>query len=53
MVGDRRRAELGARIKEATDKAGALVAAAFALAAAALLLALGVFVFALRTRRRP
>lgn len=51
MVGDRARRQITEAVKDAADKAGTLVTAAFALAAAAFLLAVGVLIFALKTRR--
>jgi hypothetical protein len=52
MVGDRARRQVTEAVKDAAQKAGSLVTAAFALAAAALLLAFGVLIFAIRTRPR-
>jgi hypothetical protein len=46
------REKLAATVRDATDKAGALVTAALAIACAALLVAAAALVMALRVRRR-
>lgn len=51
VVGDRQKREFAQVIREAAEKAGTVVSAAFAIAGAALLLALAVLVLALRTRK--
>jgi hypothetical protein len=50
MVGDRKRAALTATIKDVTDKAGVLVAAALTIAGAALLIACIALVGVLKLR---